>query len=249
MPPAPGIWNTEGLANIIGWAGTIGSLALFSSPVPTFVKISKERTTGSFVFLPYAAGMLNAASWVSYSIVTPDRYQTAVTNGFGMAIMLLWMVLYTKYSPARGAVLGKIAVVFLVWAAMTILAAFFINDEWFTPLRKGETCKTEFVGICCIAFNVLMYGSPLGAVKQVIKTRSVASMPLPLSLAAFISSVLWATYATLLEDAWVGLPNYIGTVLGFIQLSIYAVYCRHRQDGEQRLVEPVSTSLQPTCSV
>mmetsp|Transcript_53103 Transcript_53103/g.116263 ORF Transcript_53103/g.116263 Transcript_53103/m.116263 type:complete len:250 (+) Transcript_53103:113-862(+) len=248
MPPAPGIWNTEGVANIIGWAGTIGSLALFGSPVPTFVKISKDRTTGDFAILPYAAGMLNTASWVSYSIVTPDRYQTAVTNGFGAAIMVLWLVLYTKYSPARGAALAKIAVVFLVWAAMTFLAVFVITDEWFTPLRHGESCKTEFVGICCIAFNILMYGSPLGAVKQVIKSRSVASMPLPLSLAALISSILWAAYATLLHDAWVGLPNYIGTFLGVIQIGIYSMYCRHRQAGEQRLVEDPSTSMQPSCS-
>mmetsp|Transcript_18965 Transcript_18965/g.40747 ORF Transcript_18965/g.40747 Transcript_18965/m.40747 type:complete len:250 (+) Transcript_18965:146-895(+) len=245
MPPAPPLHKTDGLANIIGWLGTLASVALFGSPVPTFMKIRKERTTGTFAFLPYGAGMLNAASWVSYSIVTPERYQTAVTNLVGAALMLVWLVMFVKYSSNRGVVLAKIFLVFAAWASMTIAAIFLVRDDWFTPLREGETCRTEFAGLCCIAFNILMYGAPLGAARRVINTRSVESMPIALSVAGLASSILWALYATLLSDRWVGIPNYIGTVLGLIQIAIYLMYCRHSQSEEQRLVQN-STSLQPT---
>mmetsp|Transcript_935 Transcript_935/g.1378 ORF Transcript_935/g.1378 Transcript_935/m.1378 type:complete len:95 (-) Transcript_935:80-364(-) len=90
-----------------------------------------------------------------------------------------------------------------------------------------------------------MYGAPLGAARRVINTRSVESMPIALSVAGLASSILWALYATLLSDRWVGIPNYIGTVLGLIQIAIYLMYCRHSQSEEQRLVQN-STSLQPT---
>jgi len=240
MPPSPPLLDTVGVANFFGWAGTIGSLALFSSPATTFAKITKERTTGDYALLPYTSGMLNAATWVSYTLVTPDRIQTAVTNGSGVAIIAIWLVLYTRFSPNRGAVLAQIASIIMIWAALTIAATHYITEDSCTPLRKGESCKTEFLGIFCIAFNIILYGSPLSAVKQVIETRSVASMPLPLSLATTICSILWSVYATLMRDAWVGLPNYTGTLLGLLQLGIYAKYARYESGQDRR-----SPNLEP----
>eukprot|EP00405_Crypthecodinium_cohnii_P018177 CAMPEP_0206460974 /NCGR_PEP_ID=MMETSP0324_2-20121206/25060_1 /ASSEMBLY_ACC=CAM_ASM_000836 /TAXON_ID=2866 /ORGANISM="Crypthecodinium cohnii, Strain Seligo" /LENGTH=248 /DNA_ID=CAMNT_0053932757 /DNA_START=33 /DNA_END=779 /DNA_ORIENTATION=- len=241
MPPAPPIPQTTGVANFFGWAGTLGSLLLFASPTSTFVKIAKERTTGNYALLPYTAGILNAATWVSYTAVTPDRLQTAVTNGTGVASMTVWLILFTKYSPDRGAVLSQIAAVFVIWAVLTIMAVHFITDDWFTPLRKGETCKTEFLGMFCIAFNILLYGSPLSAAKRVIETQSVANMPLPLSLATTVCSLMWSIYSILVQDAWVGLPNMAGTLLGLLQLCIYAKYCRNQEGEEERLVTPGSS--------
>ena len=54
-----------------------------------------------------------------------------------------------------------------------------------------------------------------------IKTRSTESLSFPLCLANFVCASLWALYGLMLNDYFVMIPNLIGTVLGFAQVSLF----------------------------
>ncbi|KAJ6376044.1 hypothetical protein OIU77_000920 [Salix suchowensis] len=55
-----------------------------------------------------------------------------------------------------------------------------------------------------------MYGSPLVAVKKVIKTKSVEFMPFYLSFFSFLASSIWMAYGLLSHDLFLASPNLVG---------------------------------------
>mmetsp|Transcript_166619 Transcript_166619/g.319823 ORF Transcript_166619/g.319823 Transcript_166619/m.319823 type:complete len:135 (+) Transcript_166619:65-469(+) len=119
------------------------------------------------------------------------------------------------------------------------------------PLKPGDTLQTDFMGVLCLLINILMYGAPLGVVRQVIRTRSVEFMPLGLSLFTLMCSSSWFVYSFLVSDLWIFVPSASGVVLGILQLIIYSMYqgrCRVCGSGAEapardRLVSPQALSV------
>lgn len=101
------------------------------------------------------------------------------------------------------------------------------------------------IGMICACLNVLMYGSPLAAMKTVITTKSVEFMPFFLSFFLFLNGGIWATYAVLDRDIFLGIPNGIGFVLGTIQLIIYAIYMNSKvSQSSKEIASPLLASIQ-----
>ncbi|MCL7043795.1 hypothetical protein MKW94_017988 [Papaver nudicaule] len=69
-----------------------------------------------------------------------------------------------------------------------------------------------------------MYGAPLGAMKNVVATKSVEYMPFSLTFFLFLNGGIWTVYAVLIKDLFIGVPNAIGFVLGSVQLIMYIIY-------------------------
>ncbi len=82
--------------------------------------------------------------------------------------------------------------------------------------------RPGFVGYTADVLNVATYSAPLGVMGTVLRTRSVATMPLPLSIGTFGCSAAWTSYAVYVADATVLVPNAIGVVLSLAQLALYA---------------------------
>ncbi|MCO5595041.1 hypothetical protein L7F22_049078 [Adiantum nelumboides] len=84
--------------------------------------------------------------------------------------------------------------------------------------------RALFVGTIAAVLNTAMYAAPLAAMKNVIETKSVESMPFLLSLCTLINSCLWAIYGILKKDPFIIVPNALGVVFGILQLTLYARY-------------------------
>ncbi|MED6156438.1 hypothetical protein PIB30_014403 [Stylosanthes scabra] len=93
-----------------------------------------------------------------------------------------------------------------------------------TVLVLDGSIQLTVLGMLCSALTVLMYASPLLAMRTVIKTKSVEYMPFLLSLFMFLNAGAWALYSLLLRDFYIGIPNFVGLVLGSAQLTVYLMY-------------------------
>ncbi|XP_042499256.1 bidirectional sugar transporter SWEET15-like [Macadamia integrifolia] len=49
-------------------------------------------------------------------------------------------------------------------------------------------------------------------------------MPFSLSLFLTLSAIMWLCYGVLLKDLHVALPNILGSILGVLQMVLYAIY-------------------------
>ncbi|KAB2599384.1 bidirectional sugar transporter SWEET17 [Pyrus ussuriensis x Pyrus communis] len=238
----------EGLSFFVGVIGNIISVLMFLAPVPTFWRIVKHRSTEDFQSLPYVCTLLNSSLWTYYGIIKPGELLVATVNGFGATVEIIYLCLFLIYAPEKMRVktailIGTLDVGFL---AVAILAT------WLALL--GDT-RIDAIGFICAGLNIIMYGSPLVAMKTVVTTKSVEYMPFFLSFFFFLNGGVWTFYAWLFQDVFLGVPNGIGFLLGTTQLVLYAIYRNAKpsnqiSDGEQleegRQHEPLLSSSDAT---
>ncbi|KAK8671149.1 hypothetical protein V6N13_037754 [Hibiscus sabdariffa] len=211
----------EELSFFVGVIGNVVSVLVFLSPVGTFWRIIKHGSTEDFESVPYVCTLLNSSLWTYYGITKPGAYLVATVNGFGILAEAVYVVLFLVYAPRKtkaktGILVGIIDVGFLAAAILVTRLAL-----------EGES-RIDAIGFMCAGLNIIMYGSPLAAMKTVVSSKSVEYMPFFLSFFLFLNGGIWAFYAFLEQDIFLGVPNGIGFLLGTAQLLLYAVYSNAR---------------------
>ncbi|XP_031277147.1 bidirectional sugar transporter SWEET17 [Pistacia vera] len=208
----------EDLSFYIGVIGNVISVLVFLSPAGIFWRIIKHKSTENFESLPYICTLLNSSLWTYYGITKPEEYLVATVNGFGILVEAIYVTLFFIYAPSKqircktAALVGILDVAFLATAILV------------TRLALQGELRIDALGFICAGLNVIMYASPLSAMKTVVTTKSVEYMPFFLSFFLFLNGGIWAFYALLVGDIFLGVPNGAGFVLGTAQLVLYAIY-------------------------
>lgn len=211
-----------------GIAGNLFALGLFLSPIPTFSRITRNRSTEQFSVFPYIFALFNCliCTWYGLPFVSQNNILVTTVNAAGAIFQLFYISLYIAYCQKEARV-KMIALLLLVVGIVTAIAL--VTYEFMEqPLRK------LFVGSLSVFSLISMFASPLSIIKLVIETRSVEFMPFYLSLSTLLMSVSFFAYGFLGQDPFVYVPNGIGSVLGMIQLGLYFSY---RDIGRRRQAE------------
>lgn len=207
-------------ATIVGIIGNIISTGLFLSPIPTFARICKERSTKDFKGLPYVVTLTNCLLWVWYGLPWVKTNIPVITiNALGSALQLTYVSIYLIFAPwnkrAR-TVPFLVAILAMVGTVVAITLCAFHTAE----------SRKIFVGVLCVVFTTGMNVAPLSIMRLVIATGSVEFMPFYLSLFVFANGAAWFIYGLLTSDIFIIIPNGLGTLLGATQLILYAIYRR-----------------------
>lgn len=210
----------ETLSFAAGIAGNILAFVLFVSPIPTFKRIVKKRSTEDFSGLPYIYALLNCLiccwyglPWVSHGIIL-----VATVNSVGAVFQLVYITLFIINAERTNKLktTGLLLAVFVVFGLIVYVSLGYCDG------RTGHL----FVGYLTIASLISMFASPLFIINLVIRTRSIEFMPFYLSLSTFLMSLSFFAYGMLKHDFFIYIPNGIGSLLGAAQLLLYAYYSR-----------------------
>ncbi|OMO98531.1 SWEET sugar transporter [Corchorus olitorius] len=185
------------LSFFVGVIGNVISVLVFLSPVDTFWRIIKHGSTEDFESLPYICTLLNSSLWTYYGITKPGGLLVATVNGFGIVVEAIYVVLFLIYAQQKmrvktGILVGILDVGFLGAAVVVTQLAL-----------QGES-RIDAIGFICAGLNIIMYGSPLAAMKTVVRTKSVEYMPFFLTFSLFLNGAIWAFYALLVQDLFLG---------------------------------------------
>ncbi|XP_010449878.1 PREDICTED: bidirectional sugar transporter SWEET17 isoform X2 [Camelina sativa] len=180
----------------IGVIGNVISVLVFLSPVETFWKIVKRRSTEEYKSLPYICTLLGSSLWTYYGIVTPGEYLVSTVNGFGAFVETIYVSLFLFYAP-RHLKLNTIIVVAMLNVFFPIVAIVATRSAF-----EDEKMRSQSIGFISAGLNIIMYGSPLSAMKTVVTTKSVKYMPFWLSFFLFLNGAIWAVYASLQHDVF-----------------------------------------------
>ncbi|KAG6512871.1 bidirectional sugar transporter SWEET2a-like [Zingiber officinale] len=206
-----------------GIAGNVFAFVLFVSPVPTFGRIVRNRSTQEFSGSPYVYSLMNCLICMWYGMPwVAGVVLVATVNSAGAAFQMAYVALFLFYADRTRKI--RIAVMLIAvlcaFAAIVYLSLEFLDK----PAWKA------LVGYLSVASLISMFASPLFIMNLVIRTRSVEFMPFYLSLATFLMSLSFFAYGGLLHDYFIYIPNGIGTLLGAVQLLVYGYYSRKTEE-------------------
>lgn len=216
------LWGANSVFSICrdaaGVAGNIFAFGLFVSPVPTFRRIVRNRSTEQFSGLPYIYALLNCliTLWYGTPLISLDNVMVMTVNSIGAIFQLVYIILFIVYTEnsTKVRMLGFLLAVFTLFAIVAGVSLQII-DPWI---------RRNVVGLLSCGSLISMFASPLFIINLVIQTKSIEYMPFYLSLSTFLMSTSFFLYGIFNFDPFVYVPNGIGTVLGIVQLAVYFYY-------------------------
>ncbi|OMO82798.1 SWEET sugar transporter [Corchorus capsularis] len=216
-----------------GVAGNLFAFVLFLSPIPTFQRIIRNGSTEQFSGMPYIYALLNCliCLWYGTPLVTPGVILVATVNSIGAVFQFIYISIFIRYAENRVKLkmLGFLVSIFSIFGLIVFVSLRFLDS----PSRQ------LFVGYLSVASLISMFASPLLIINLVIKMRSVEYMPFSLSLATFLMSLAFFVYGMFKHDAFIYVPNGIGTVLGTVQLALYTYFSSASQEESRHpLIDP-----------
>ncbi|CAH9142787.1 unnamed protein product [Cuscuta epithymum] len=201
-----------------GVLGNIISFIVFLSPMPTFYKMYKKRSTEGYQSIPYVVGLFSALLWIYYALVKAHNTTLLITiNAFGCFIETIYIAFFLVYSTHNTRMhTTKVLVLFVGGGSAAIVGV--------TQYLFKGAIRVEVVGWICLVFALCVFVAPLGILRQVIKTKSVENMPLLLSVFLTLSAVIWFFYGFFQKDMNITVPNVLGFFFGIVQIGVYVMY-------------------------
>jgi len=179
-------------------------------------QIIKEGKTGEFSPFPFVSLYTNCAIWELYGILNDDS-TIKIANFAGVILGLAYTAIYSRYTHQS---------MMPYYLGSSSLLAVMLSSPYWLSIENSIQLLGSFG---CVSAVVLM-ASPLTVVKTVIQNRSTQSMPFVVSLAMTLNGMSWFTYGWLVaNDPYVWFPNGLGSIAGFIQLSLFGMYSSNKK--------------------
>ncbi|ESR62832.1 hypothetical protein CICLE_v10016510mg [Citrus x clementina] len=175
--PSVGISSIySGYSVAAGVTGNIFAFVLFVSPIPTFRRILRNKSTEQFSGLPYIYSLLNCliTLWYGMPLVSPGIILVATVNSVGAVFQLIYVSIFISYAEKaiKLKIAGLLIAVFLVF-----LAIVFTSMEVF-----DSNGRRLFVGYLSVASLISMFASPLFIIVSSSETQAFLLLRLHISL-------------------------------------------------------------------
>ncbi|XAR66636.1 hypothetical protein NMG60_11012927 [Bertholletia excelsa] len=183
--------------DVAGYAGNLFAIVLFVSPIPTFRRIIRNKSTEQFSGLPYIYALLNCliCLWYGLPFVSPNTIPVLTVNSIGAVFQLIYISIFVIHAEnvKKLKMLGLLLAVFATFGVIAV-----VSLKMFEPPDRQI-----FVGYLTVISLISMFASPLFVINLVIKTRSVEFMPFYLSLATLLMSLSFFTYGLFKSDPFI----------------------------------------------
>ena len=170
-------------ASFCGQLAPIFSILVFAAPIPTIFQIQRDKSVGSLPLLPYSSMLSSAFLWVVYGFLKSEpKIWTA--NGTGLVLALYYVIVFCRYCPKASPTLpGTVQQHLQACAAIIGMTALI-------ALSLPNHTAAQIIGNAGVVLCVIMFSSPLAALKTVFETSSAKSIPLPFTIAAVMNCFL-----------------------------------------------------------
>ena len=185
------------------------------APLSTILHVSRTKSVGSLPLLPYSSMIANGFVWALYGHLA-HLPNVKYANMIGIMLGTFYFKEWT------GAAADSISGV-IMYHKLAITWIVLINC--LVAARFPRKVATEIVGKEGVLVFILLFASPLSALKEVIANRSAAAIPLPFTVASTINCSLWSIVGLfLMNDFNIYFPSILGLLCAMIQLFLKGIY-------------------------
>ena len=196
--------------------GVLTSEFLALGPLSAILACRKSKTLGELNPLIFPLLFGNSIGWVIYSSATRNPYIFAGNAG-GVVLSLFYLL--SAYSltpcPATKSRLEVITLFLLtVWCSVGFAAA----------MMQDKQLGISILGVLGNIVVFLLFASPLSTFSKVVRTKDSSSINRPFAVCQVLNCLVWFGYGLAIDDVYVALPNFVGLVLGLIQVILIAIF-------------------------
>lgn len=208
--------NDSGLTALIEKICTVSTIALFLTGIQICNRIYRMRSTGDISGFPFVATLINCTLWLLYGLVK-NNSTILMVNFIGASLQLMYALFFLRYTSDQQHYIRSIAFAGIFLATVAVYLQYFLTED---------SVAIQHAGVIASVATVIMFGSPLASLRSVIEKESTESLSFPLCLANLIVPIEWVLYGILINDKFVQVPNFLGAILGFIQVALFFKYPR-----------------------
>jgi solute carrier family 50 protein (sugar transporter) len=196
----------------------------FLAPLPTMKQISRDKTVGKLPLLPYSSMVANSFVWVMYGLMKniPSVWGS---NAIGVMLGAYYFAVFTRHcgpmaTKLPGTVLQHLMAVGGFVALNVLIAA------------SGVSNASDLIGKEGVIMCIVLFASPLAALRHVIVTKSASSIPLPFILACLLNCSAWFVLGWWrMNDFNIYFPNMLGLGCAVAQILLKCVYGNRTTTG------------------
>ncbi|CAB3979584.1 Sugar transporter SWEET1 [Paramuricea clavata] len=201
------------LVYYVSWFATLNNILFFSTGIFTCRKIIRSNSTEYVSHLPFLVTAFSCFMWIMYGITKRDSTITFV-NMIGMTLQCMYLICHFIYSKTEPVFRHTLYILLLTCTLLSYFKLYIPTEE--------ESLST--MGMTCVIITVIMFGSPLVALANIFRTKTTESLSFPLCVMTVVNSSLWMTYGYLINDVYVITPNFLGLLLGLVQVALFCIY-------------------------
>lgn len=194
--------------------------------MPTINQIARDKNIGNLPLLPYSSMVSNSFVWVMYGMM---KQLPAVwgSNAIGVLLGAYYFATFVHHCGPMAANLPGTAKQHLKACGGIILFNLCLAAS------KSENAS-DVIGKEGVLFCIILFASPLAALKHVIVTKSAASIPLPFTLACVVNCTAWFVLGWYsLGDFNIWFPNLLGLGCAVAQLILKGMYGNRVYGGKE----------------
>ncbi|KAL4155964.1 hypothetical protein PRNP1_008063 [Phytophthora ramorum] len=220
---------SDAAENTVNVLATIATACIFLSMIPGMHAVHKKRNTFGVNFYPLAAMFGQSMGWVVYSWADGSFFPVGAVNCLGAVLGAIFSgvyILHEKEFRARYTASFAATVVLII---ALILYRFLSNQD--------DDDIAKVLGIFADIMAVIMFGSPLMLMGDVIKSKNSEIIAAPMAFSGLVNGALWTAYGIMQDDYYVLVPNAIGGLLCFVQVVLVLVFPRQVDDKKADLLD------------
>jgi solute carrier family 50 protein (sugar transporter) len=139
-------------------------------------------------------------------------FQTASAIVFGV-VYWWWCTTRRRFYVLWGVTVAGVVLI-SIYAAIAVAGV----------THQSEHQVEQILGYLCVVMNLILKVAPLETLKLIIRTKNASSMPVTMSIVAFVNGLLWVWTSALEDDMYVLTTNAAGAALGGVQIIVYVIY-------------------------
>ena len=186
----------------------------------------KEKGCGNVSHIPYLFQFLNSGIWLIYGLL-PTIFNVSIlfTNGLGTLLSAFYLIKYYQHTEDKKAIVFFQTITTTLFLCLICFIANHIQNYFTNPINV-----VFYLGILGSCTSLLMFGSPLLALKKVIESKSADSLPKSMCIMGFFCSLSWTIYGGLvMKDYFIWGPNLGAFLISSFQVSLILLFSSNKK--------------------
>ncbi|KAK9890813.1 hypothetical protein WA026_012157 [Henosepilachna vigintioctopunctata] len=201
---------------VIGKVASVVTIGQFFAGVFICRDIFKQKSTKGISAVPFIGGVALGTLMLKYGFLLQDEAMLTV-NIAAILINLLYVIFYSVYTK------NSWEEVYKPVSCGVLLVAVCLG---YTEIESPELLEYRY-GMLITVLMLLLLGSPLKDVGQIISSKDASSIPFPITFMGAIVTFLWLLYGIVLDNTFMIVQNIVGFGLCVVQLVLILLYSKH----------------------